>query len=64
MAGRNHAGVHVPDVQELSGAVYPKSGIRDAFHNLSHHSNVEDNMDRFAVLNAYHSNCSPISWTS
>jgi len=40
--------------KELSGSTYPKSGIRDAFHILSHHSNVKDNIDRFAVLNAYH----------
>ena len=26
--------------KELSNAVYPKSGVRDAFHTLSHHSNV------------------------
>jgi hypothetical protein len=40
--------------KELSGAVYPKSGVRDAFHTLSHHSNVQDNINRFAVLNTYH----------
>ena len=40
--------------KELSNAVYPKSGIRDAFHILSHHSNVQENKDRFAVLNRYH----------
>jgi hypothetical protein len=40
--------------KELSNAVYPKSGIRDAFHILSHHSNVQENIDRFAVLNTYH----------
>ena len=40
--------------KELSTAVYPKSGIRDAFHTLSHHSNVPDNINRFAVLNTYH----------
>jgi hypothetical protein len=40
--------------KELSGTTYPKSGIRDAFHTLSHHSNVKDNIDRFALLNAYH----------
>jgi Protein of unknown function (DUF1552) len=39
---------------ELSNAVYPKSGIRDSFHILSHHSNNEDNKARFAVLNRYH----------
>ena len=40
--------------KELSNAVYPKSGIRDAFHILSHHSNIQQNKDRFAVLNMYH----------
>jgi hypothetical protein len=40
--------------KELSNAAYPKSGVRDAFHILSHHSNLRENMDRFAVLNRYH----------
>jgi hypothetical protein len=40
--------------KELTNAVYPKSGVRDAFHILSHHSNVQENKDRFAVLNRYH----------
>ena len=40
--------------KELSNAVYPKSGIRDAFHILSHHSNVKENIDRFTLLNTYH----------
>jgi hypothetical protein len=40
--------------KELSNAVYPKSGVRDAFHVLSHHSNVRENIDRFARLNRYH----------
>ena len=40
--------------KELSTAVYAKSGVRDAFHTLSHHSNVQENKDRFAVLNRYH----------
>src|SRR5207253_6631632 len=40
--------------KELSNAVYAKSGVRDAFHILSHHSNVRENQDRFAVLNRYH----------
>src|SRR5438552_11919271 len=40
--------------KELSNAVYAKSGIRDAFHILSRHSNLRDNMDKFAVLNRYH----------
>jgi hypothetical protein len=40
--------------KELSGSVYAKSGIRDAFHTLSHHSNLRENMDKFAILNRYH----------
>src|SRR6185295_8318524 len=40
--------------KELSNAVYPKSGIRDSYHILSHHSNNESNKARFAVLNRYH----------
>jgi hypothetical protein len=40
--------------KELSTATYPKSGVRDAFHTLSHHSNVQDNINRFAILNMYH----------
>ncbi|HEY2380497.1 MAG TPA: DUF1552 domain-containing protein [Terriglobia bacterium] len=39
---------------EVSNAVYPATNIRDGFHNLSHHSNVRANMDKFAELNAYH----------
>jgi hypothetical protein len=39
---------------ELSNSVYPVTGIRDGFHNLSHHSHSRANMDRFAELNAYH----------
>jgi hypothetical protein len=40
--------------KELSGAVYPASGVKDGFHTLSHHSNNEDQKARFAVLNQYH----------
>lgn len=39
---------------ELSGTVYPKSGVRDGFHTLSHHSNNEENKARFALINRYH----------
>ena len=39
---------------ENSNAVYPNSGIRDAFHPLSHHSNIQANKDKLAQLNAYH----------
>lgn len=40
--------------REISGTTYPNSGVRDAFHNLSHHSGIQANKDRFAVLNTYH----------
>src|SRR6186713_1182376 len=39
---------------ELSNAVYAKSTVRDAFHILSHHSNITENKERFTVLNRYH----------
>ena len=40
--------------KELSGTVYSKSGVRDAFHTLSHHSNIQENKERFPLLNRYH----------
>jgi hypothetical protein len=40
--------------KELSNAIYPKSGVRDSFHTLSHHSNNEENKLRFALINNYH----------
>jgi Protein of unknown function (DUF1552) len=40
--------------KEVSNAVYPESGVTDPFHNLSHHSNIPDNIDRLARLNTYH----------
>jgi len=39
---------------EASNAVYPKSGVRDAFHPLSHHSNIQENKDKLAQINRYH----------
>src|SRR5712671_3032094 len=40
--------------RENSNAVYPGSGVREGFHNASHHSNDRKNMDQFAVINTYH----------
>src|SRR5438128_4694696 len=40
--------------KELSNAVYSKSGVRDAFHILWHHSNLRENKERFAVMNRHH----------
>jgi hypothetical protein len=39
---------------EASNAAYPKSGVRDAFHPLSHHSNIQENKDKLAQINRYH----------
>jgi hypothetical protein len=40
--------------KEVSNATYPASGIRDPFHNLSHHSNVPENIAKLVQLNQYH----------
>jgi len=40
--------------RDTSGALYPQSGVREGFHVASHHSNVRANMDRFALINRYH----------
>jgi hypothetical protein len=40
--------------RENSNAVFPRSGVREGFHNASHHSNERKNMDQFAVINRYH----------
>jgi hypothetical protein len=44
----------LPFAQETSNATYPASGLSDSFHALSHHSNIQANKDRFAVMNRYH----------
>jgi hypothetical protein len=44
----------LPFAQETSNATYPASGLTDSFHALSHHSNIQANKDRFAVMNRYH----------
>jgi hypothetical protein len=40
--------------RDLSGTSYPGSGVRDGFHNASHHSNARARMDTFAQINRYH----------
>jgi hypothetical protein len=40
--------------RENSNAVFAGSGVREGFHNASHHSNERRNMDSFALINAYH----------
>ena len=40
--------------RENSNAVYGASGVREGFHNASHHSNEQKNKDSFALINTYH----------
>ncbi len=40
--------------QEVSNAVFVGSGVREPFHNLSHHSNVPDNIAKLVLVNQYH----------
>ena len=40
--------------RENSNIRFPGSGVREGFHNASHHSNERKNMDQFAVINNYH----------
>jgi len=39
---------------EVTNATYPNSGVNDPFHNLSHHSYIQANIDKLAILNKYH----------
>jgi hypothetical protein len=40
--------------RDLSAAVYPESGVPDAYHALSHHQQDPTRMQRYAKLNSYH----------
>jgi hypothetical protein len=40
--------------KDLSPATYPNSGNRGGFHGASHHGNVRERMDQFALINKYH----------
>jgi len=40
--------------RDTSTVVYPDSGVRSGFHSTSHHSDVPENMQRFAQINRYH----------
>jgi len=40
--------------QELSNRAFPESGVNEGFHNCSHHMDIQENMDRLSLLNAYH----------
>ena len=40
--------------KDLSPTSYPASGNRGGFHGASHHANVKERMDSFALINKYH----------
>jgi hypothetical protein len=40
--------------RDLSGAVYPESGVDDGYHAISHHQENPTRMERYAKLNTYH----------
>jgi hypothetical protein len=40
--------------KDLSPTSYPASGNRGGFHGSSHHANVKERMDQFALINKYH----------
>lgn len=40
--------------RDLSAAVYPLSGVADAYHGLSHHQDDPTRMARYSKINEYH----------
>jgi hypothetical protein len=40
--------------RDLSGRVYPESGVPNPFHNCSHHGEIPQNILDFAKLNQFH----------
>ncbi len=40
--------------RDVSGRIYPSSGVNKPFHPASHHGDVEQNIDDFAQINNYH----------
>ena len=40
--------------RENSNISFPASGVREGFHNASHHSNERANKDQYARINNYH----------
>jgi hypothetical protein len=40
--------------RDLSGTVYPQSGVPDGYHSISHHQDNPTRMERYAKLNTYH----------
>lgn len=40
--------------RDVSGRVFPESGVMEGFHNASHHRNQEKNIVAFSKINRYH----------
>src|SRR5205085_2709617 len=40
--------------RDVSSRVYPDSGVKNQFHNCSHHGESPKNIAEFAQLNQYH----------
>jgi hypothetical protein len=40
--------------RDVSGRVYPESGVRTGFHNASHHGSSGERLQQFALINKYH----------
>ena len=40
--------------RDVSGRVYPESGVNTGFHPASHHGEREERIEEFAKINRYH----------
>jgi hypothetical protein len=40
--------------RDVSGRVYPESGVKTGFHNASHHQEKEENIRQYQKINTYH----------
>jgi hypothetical protein len=40
--------------RDVSGRVFPESGVMEGFHNASHHRNLEKNIVELSKINRYH----------
>ena len=40
--------------RDASGRIFPESGVAEPFHRVSHHGDVEANVEKFAQINRYH----------
>ena len=40
--------------RDVTGRVFPETGVKTGFHNASHHQEKEDRIEEFAKINRYH----------